>query len=324
LPFHSKRRNGLDMKNQLRGKAIGRLAIIAFALIALPAVLAQDRGIPRAQLGNTTSSLHKPAIHALLPNQRPQFAAETTALFAHVAVGGGFTTVFTFLNTGSTALDGILYLTDKDGMPLNVNLAAPSAGLEAGGVGNAFQTLGSSIPLAIPVGGTRFITTSALTSSDPTKRGWARVESTGGSLGGVATFQLFDSSGKLTTIAGVLAAAATNVGTIPLDDDRTQNRYTGFAVANPSATDALSIKGIAVSGDQGTPVSGLSFTLPLAPGKQTATFVFELMSNFPQQFRGSLVLIEQTGKPFSVVALVQNSGLYTAIPVIPSKAPGIN
>jgi hypothetical protein len=41
-----------------------------------------------------------------------------------------------------------------------------------------------------------------------------------------------------------------------------------------------------------------------------------------------MVLIADGGRKFAVVALVQNSGaagnLYTAIPVIRSKAPGIN
>jgi hypothetical protein len=36
-----------------------------------------------------------------------------------------------------------------------------------------------------------------------------------------------------------------------------------------------------------------------------------------------MVLIEQAGQQFSVVALVQNQGLFTAIPVIPAKAPNI-
>ena len=34
-------------------------------------------------------------------------------------------------------------------------------------------------------------------------------------------------------------------------------------------------------------------------------------------------MIEQSGKPFSIVALVLNHGLFTAVPVIPSRAPGI-
>jgi hypothetical protein len=36
-----------------------------------------------------------------------------------------------------------------------------------------------------------------------------------------------------------------------------------------------------------------------------------------------MVLIAEGGKRFLVVALAQNKGLYTAIPVIPGKAPNI-
>jgi hypothetical protein len=37
-----------------------------------------------------------------------------------------------------------------------------------------------------------------------------------------------------------------------------------------------------------------------------------------------MVLIGQGGNTFVVVALVLNQGLFTAIPVIPEKAPAIN
>jgi hypothetical protein len=41
-------------------------------------------------------------------------------------------------------------------------------------------------------------------------------------------------------------------------------------------------------------------------------------------FQGSIVLIVESGSQFSVVALVLDQGLITAVPVIRSKAPGIN
>ncbi len=59
---------------------------------------------------------------------------------------------------------------------------------------------------------------------------------------------------------------------------------------------------------------------PLRPGCHIARFLWDI--NDPAlQFRGSMILTEQSGKSFSVVALVLNQGLYTAIPVIPTKAP---
>ncbi len=247
---------------------------------------------------------------ATLAEPGPIPASATSALFAHLAVGGGFTTTFTLLNTGSTALAGTLILTGQDGNPLNVNLASGSD-----------QVSGSTMALTIPPGGTKFVTASPLDQTTPTA-GWAQVESSGGALGGVATFQLV-SGDALLTVAGVLASDLVTAATIPLDDDipPPANRYTGYAVANPSTTDTITIKVQTVEAD-GQPAATLA-PITLAPGKQVATFVFQ-DSAASQQFKGSVVLIGEDGKSFVVVALVQNQGLYTAIPVIPSKAPHIN
>ena len=232
-----------------------------------------------------------------------------TALFSHVAIGGGFTTTFTLLNTGGSVLTGNLILTAQDGTPLTAAFTGPSG----------FQANAASVPLNIPIGGTQFWTASAPGSNDPQKAGWARVESSGGTLGGVATFQL-TSGGNLLTIAGVLSSDPVQFATIPVDDNLDQNRYTGYAVANPG-TDTLSIKVQTVNADgsRGTTLTAI----PLAPGHQKATFLFQDPAA-GREFQGSVVLIELNGKKFSVVALVQNQGLYTAIPVIPSKAPAIN
>jgi hypothetical protein len=232
-----------------------------------------------------------------------------TALFSHVAIGGGFTTTFTLLNTGSSVLTGTLYLTAQDGTPLTAAFTGPAG----------FQANAASVPLNIPIGGTQFWTASAPGAGDPQKAGWARVESSGGTLGGVATFQL-TSGGILQTIAGVLSSHAVQFATIPVDDNLDENRYTGYAVANPG-TDTLSIKVQTVNAD-GSPGPTLT-AIPLAPGRQIATFLFQDQAA-ARHFQGTVVLIGQNGSHFSVVALVQNQGLYTAIPVIPAKAPAIN
>ncbi len=232
-----------------------------------------------------------------------------TALFSQVAIGGGFNTTFTLLNTGNSVLTGSLILTAQDGTPLTASFA--------GGPLNS-ETTAASIPLDIPIGGTQFWTASAVGSGDSVKVGWARVESTGGTLGGVATFQL-KSGGDLVAIAGVLSADAVQYATIPVDDDLAQNRYTGYAIANPG-TDTMNIKVQTVKAD-GTAGATLG-AITLDPAHQIATFLFQDPAA-SRQFQGSVVLIEQNGKKFSVVALVQDQGLYTAIPVIPSKAPSI-
>ncbi len=225
--------------------------------------------------------------------------------FAHLAVGGGFSTIFTLLNTGNTAASGNLILTGQDGNPLTVTLTDSSGA----------QIAASSIGVNIPSGAIQILTASPLHPADPTTAGWARVESSGGTLGGVATFQLTD-AGKLATLAGVLATGTVQAATIPMDDDVSANRATGYAVANVG-TDPITIN-IQTYNPDGTTAAALT-AVALAPGQQHAAFFWQ-DPNASSKFKGSAVLTEQTGKSFAVVALVQNQGLYTAIPVIPQKA----
>jgi hypothetical protein len=257
----------------------------------------------------------------------PASAADITALFPHVAIGGGYTTVFTFVNTGVDVVNGTLTLTDTQGNPLNANLlitsvSSPSFSQSLSETGNAIA--GPSTFVAVKSGGTQIVTATALDPTGPLQTGWARVESTGGALAGVATFQ-FSPSGSLQTIAGVLSSSTTSVATIPVDNNHAQGRDTGFAVANPSATDSLSIRIVKVAAD-GLP-NGTVGSITLPPSGQTASFLYQVDASF-STFKGSAVLIEGNGKPFAVVALVQAQGqtgaLFTAIPVVPAKSPAIN
>jgi hypothetical protein len=241
----------------------------------------------------------------------------TTATFAHMAVGGGFSTVFTFMNLGSTPVSGNLVLTGQDGAPLIAALTDPSTGANAPSAG---AIPASSWSLSIPPGGLQTVTADAANSSDPTKAGWAHVESSGGALSGVASFQLV-SSGRLVTVAGVLSGDPVDSATIPVSDDVPSNVYTGYAVANPSATDTIAIRVLMV-GNDGTVAATLS-SITLGPGQQTARFFIEDPAA-SRTFRGSAVLIGPAGQKFSVVALIQNQGLYTAIPVTAGRASQIN
>jgi hypothetical protein len=241
--------------------------------------------------------------------------ARGTNLFSHVAVGGGWTTVFTFVNTGSADVTGNLILTKNDGTALNASLSEPSAFPSA--APTAGQNAASTLPITVPKGGVRFVTATGTGSTTDT--GWARLETSGGLVGGVGTFQLASGS-SLQTVAGVLSSTTVQAATIPVDDDY-PNKTTGYAVANPSTTDTITIRLQTVNGD-GTPGAALSQVV-LAPGQQKAAFFWQDQAA-QKKFQGSVVLIEKDGKQFSVVALVANGVLYTAIPVIPSKPPNIN
>ena len=284
-----------------------RLSILVVAIVvfvALPAAMAQGHG---AAAAGSPMSPQMPPLRTLVQDPGPIGAATTTALFAQVAVGGGWNTVFTFLNTGTTPIDGNLILTASDGTPMNISVNAGS------------PLSGSSVPISIPPGGIQILTATSINAADPTIAGWARVESSGGQLGGVGTFQYFGSGGSLITTAGVLSADAINVATIPVDNDDSKSRQVGYALANVG-TGPLTVKVVVVD-NSGTMQK--TFNITLNPGAQLAKFLFQDDATF-STFKGSMVLMGQGTGSFAVVALVQNGSLYTVIPVIPAKASNIN
>jgi hypothetical protein len=266
-----------------------------------------------AQQASVSPPAENSPVRLLLVGPGPVAADATTALFAQVAVGGGYTTVFTLLNTGGTDLGGRLILTAKDGSPMSVKFS----------VSVAEPVTASSIDITpIRPGGTKFIRADPVSPDDPTVTGWARVESSGGTLGGVGTFQ-FTEAGRLVTIAGVLAGNATSVATVPVDNNETLKRYTGYAIANPSDQN-INVKIVVVDVD-GVPLQTLSppELNPLGARQQISKFLHQDLPSL-LTFQGSMVLIGQSAGQFSVVALVLDQGIITAVPVIPSKAPGIN
>ena len=260
-----------------------------------------------------------PTLSMTLRDPGPIGAETTTNLyFAQVAVGGGYTTVFTFLNTGGTAVTGTLFLTAQDGSPFTVNLNEPGINPDSGGSGR-FQATGSSFPLqSIPPGGARILTATPLNAGDDTKSGWARVENKGGSLGGVGTFQQ-TGGGVLKTIAGVLGSQPVPFATIPVDNSEAEQRQTGFAVANQNSS-PLSVRLVTLN--QSGNIQDNMILPNIGPNSQIATFLFQLLPR--ANFKGSMVLVGQGGQSFVVVALVvAQNGLLTAIPVIPEKASNV-
>jgi len=240
----------------------------------------------------------------------------TSIYFPQLAVGGGFTSTFIFVNTGADAASGSLTLTGDDGTPLQVALS--SAGYA--------DIVASSFPISVPSGGSQLIIASARNPNDATQTGWARVQCSGGSLGGVATFQLVDGT-RLTTVVGVLSSPATATARIPIDDDRTlgsMTRATGYAVANPGLED-INISLLLLNPDGSVwKIMDPPLLNPLEPGSHEARFLWQDFNDPNMQFRGSMVLTAQAAKTFAVVALVMNQGQFTAIPVIPAKGPETN
>jgi sugar lactone lactonase YvrE len=233
--------------------------------------------------------------------------------FPQVAVGGGSDTLFTITNTGSTAASGNLILTDQQGNPFTVS----------GVLTDSFGTtqpasVGSSFSIYVPSGGTVFLSANALSPNNPTSSGWAELESTGGSVTGVATYE-YVSGGILQYIVGVLQSPLLQFVTIPVDNDNTQDKQMAYAIANPSSQ-TISIK-LALVGQDGTVVDD-TVTVTLSPGQQIARYLWQ---DLPARanFKGSLVLRGQAGASFTAVVLLQKQSLFTVIPLISGKAPGI-
>ncbi len=227
--------------------------------------------------------------------------------FPHLAVGGGYTTTVTLINTGTGTASGTLSLTDQRGHPFRVGIS---------GIGE-----GSSIPTVIPSGAVRTFIINPAAGSDITTAGWAGVESTGGSLSGVASFQL-SKGDALISVAGVLAAQPADSVSIPVDNDGDEERYTGFAVANPGSEE-IRVR-LVLLDTQGNIVQDLAppSLNPLGPQCQVSIFVHEMIPS-AVRFRGSMVLTTGDQARFVATALVQNSGLFTAIPVSAGRAANI-
>jgi len=223
--------------------------------------------------------------------------------FPQVAVGGGWSTSFMLTNTGSTTTSGNLVMTDQQGNPWTVSTSLGT---------------GSSFPVSISPGGTMFLTVNPVNANDPGKSGYATVETTGGSPSGVATYQLV-SGGNLQTATGVLSSQPTQFATIPVNDNHSENLYTAYAIANPT-NETVTVK-LALVDPNGNIVND-TVVITLDPGQQSAIYLYQQL-NLPATFQGSMVLRAQGGGTFVIVALVQNQQLFTAIPVIPNKAPDI-
>jgi hypothetical protein len=231
--------------------------------------------------------------------------AFSTLYFPQVAVGGGYTTVLAIVNTASTAASATLVLTDQSGNPFLVNTGTSVA---------------STFQFTVPAGATRIITLNAPAAADPTKSGSARVESTEGSLSGVATFKRRVGS-TLASAAGVLASRTVDEATIPVDNSQAEGRFTGFSVFNPS-NESINIR-VAVVDENGALLESLNPVElnPLGPQMQVTRFLHEYLQA-RSTFRGSIVLLSQQSKRFVPVALVQEMDEQTAIPVIPAR-PGV-
>lgn len=231
-------------------------------------------------------------------------------IFAHLAAGGGYSTTFTLANTGDSTAEGSLTLTGQDGQPLNVTLAGSSAKPQPAPA----QIVTNTYPVSLASGATALLTASRPGTTDA-KAGWAHLDVTGGSVSGVATFQLAQGTAP-SSIAGVMASQLIDSAAIPVHSSSSQSRYAGFAVANPGTSDVHIT--VTVIKQDGTTARSIRMD-PLGSQQQVAKFLHQVMPDLAD-FRGSMVVSADPGEKFAVVALNESQRLDTAIPVIPQKS----
>ncbi len=176
---------------------------------------------------------------------------------------------------------------------------------------------GSVFSFAVPPGGTVLLSVSALNPNDPTKAGWARLESTSGSLTGVATCEYAIEDHVLTTVA-FPQAQLLQIATIPVETDTARDMKVAYGIANPGMQ-PISIR-LYLIGPDGAVVDD-SVTVTLGPRQQIARYLWQDFAR--ENFKGSVVLQSQTGASFIAVALAENQGLYSVIPLLPGGFPGI-
>lgn len=268
-----------------------------------------------ADVSVLTGSIISNTLSFTITPTSPPPPATHSIFFPHMAICGGYTTVFALVNIGSETALGDLTLTNTSGNPFVVSLTDNTTPSQPIPLGSS-----SSFPITAPSGAARIFTASCVGTSDQPKTGWARVETSGSTPAGVATYLKRD-GGILKTIAGVLAAQPVDDVTIPVDNDDSQGRYTGFAIANPG-TGNVYVRILLLDRD-GVILGSISppELNPLLPQNQAAKFLHEY---FPttKQFTGSMALAITGDKPV-IVALVQNQDLVTVIPVIPGNAPNV-
>jgi len=280
---------------------ITKLAIVvAILCVMAPALHAQSEDV--LYLGNTTKS-----VQADLTDPGPIGAETSTSLyFGQVAIGQGWNTIFSLVNTGATTVNGTLTLTGTTGLPINANIDGTVTAAQA---------------VSVPAGGTRTLIVNPVSSTDPLRTGWAKYENIGGNAAGVATFQL-TTGGILSTAAGVLSSQLVTAATIPVYNDLAAGRFVGFAVANPNAS-TMSLR-LTTLNENGTIADAATTPaqLNLQPGGQVSIFLHEIITT-RTTFRGSMVINTTGSQGFAIVALVQNGPLVTAVPVINEKAPNV-
>jgi trimeric autotransporter adhesin len=227
-----------------------------------------------------------------------------SSYFPQVAVGNGYSTLFTLSNRGPAKASGILRLMDSAGNPLSATGTLTDSAGET-----ASSSLGSEFALSVPAGETVFFAAAGATAESPVQVGWGQLESTAGVLTGNATYEYFSGS-TLCASVDTLQSPLLQSATVAVENDGSRRKQLAYAIANPGNEDiAVTLTLV----DPNGAVAGAPATLKLGPKQQIANYLWQ---DLPcADFKGSLHLQGQAGAAFIAVALLDNQGFLTAIPL---------
>ena len=228
----------------------------------------------------------------LLANEVQIYESSRRIHFAHIADGGGQTTLVTLDNLSGQTATGSVDFFDSQGEPLVV-------GVED--IGTASSVLFSIPPLA----STKIQTLGLGPEGRP---GWALVHSDQ-PLHGSSIFQ-FTQGDVILLEAGVAHSAPTGSANLFVSNLMTAagNRLsTGVAIANPSGQTSTSV--LTLLDEDGDFL--VDFTLVLEPGQQLPRFIHEL---FPDEASGNFqgTLLVNSDQPVVITALRTQNDLQTS------------
>ncbi|HME98416.1 MAG TPA: hypothetical protein VKK06_00985 [Terriglobia bacterium] len=227
----------------------------------------------------------------LLLSLTPVSVFANTIYFPEVVYGGGYTTNFTIINTGTALVSSQLIIYSQQGTQLG------------------------SIPiLVMGAGSTRY----SLSDKGPLKIGWG-VIAAGTTVQGVASFDQRNDSGVLVTSSGMLGLDAGNSILVPVESS-----FTGVAIANAN-TSAVNVR-LRLLGENGSELASRDDPRlnPLGSRMQIVDSIGALFPEFSgTAFRGALVVETSGNAPsnsLAVTGFTLKEGLFSAVPVVPVAA----
>ncbi len=226
----------------------------------------------------------------------------STSYFPQVAVGDGWSTLFTFTNTGSAEASGLLTLKDSQGNPLLVR----------GQWGNSAGTEdpASSFRFSVPSGGSISLLATVADIADTRRTGWAQLETAGSPVSGMVSYEHAVDS-ITDSIVSIPCSQPIQLAVIPVDADSSSGKQPAYCIVNPGSQ-SISIN-LSLIADDGT-VRGNSIRMTLGPGEQVARYPF-LQDVALDQFKGSLVIRAESGRKFLTIGLFEKQGLFASIPL---------